>query len=96
MGTLTGAPKLRAMELIRQIEGTPRGAYGGGFGLLDSRGDLDTCIVIRSLRERRGRYTVRVGAGIVADSQPRREADETRHKARGVLCALQLAEEVSA
>lgn len=92
MGTLTGAPKLRAMEILRELEPTARGTYGGAIGVLTRDGDLDSCIVIRSLRERDGTYTVRTGAGVVADSSPEREALETQHKAGAALRALQLAE----
>ena len=83
MGTLTGAPKLRAMELIREAEPFARGFYGGAVGYLLRDGTFDSCIVIRSLRYHPGgRYTTRAGAGIVADSVPERELAETNHKAR--------------
>ena len=92
MGTLTGAPKLRAMELLRQYEATARGYYGGGLGYVTREGDLDSCIVIRSLRWRDGTYVARAGAGIVSDSLPARELEETREKARAPLLAIALAE----
>lgn len=88
MGTLTGAPKLRAAELIRTYEGLRRGSYGGAVGYLRGDGELDTCIVIRSAFVKDGRAIVQAGAGVVADSVPAREAEETVHKASAVLRAL--------
>ncbi len=88
MGTLTGAPKLRAAELIRTYEGLRRGSYGGAVGYLRGDGELDTCIVIRSAFVKDGHAIVQVGAGVVADSVPAREAEETVHKASAVLRAL--------
>jgi anthranilate synthase component 1 len=95
MGTLTGAPKLRAMELIRETEPGSRGFYGGAVGYLLQDGSFDTCIVIRSLRWRSGVYTTRAGAGIVAESRPERELAETVHKSRACLEAVALAEGVT-
>lgn len=92
MGTLTGAPKLRAAELIRQYEGTRRGSYGGAVGYLRGDGELDTCIVIRSAFTRGGKAIVQAGAGVVSDSVPQREADETAHKASNVLRAIAAAQ----
>ena len=91
-GTLSGAPKLRAVELLRETEGSPRGFYGGAVGYLTADGDLDTCIVIRALRHRDGQYTARAGAGIVRDSDPDRELAEVHHKMSAVLSALTAAE----
>ncbi len=88
MGTLTGAPKLRAMELIRELEPTARGYYGGAVGYLAAGGDFDTCICIRSMRYKTDTYHTRAGAGVVADSQPVRELDETTSKARACLSVL--------
>lgn len=88
MGTLTGAPKLRASELLREAEGVRRGSYGGAVGYLDGAGDMDTCIVIRSAFVQDGVATVQAGAGVVRDSDPQAEADETLHKAYAVLHAL--------
>ena len=88
MGTLTGAPKLRATELLRELEGTRRGSYGGAVGYLRGGGDFDTCIVIRSAFVKDGVATVQAGAGVVRDSNPQSEADETLHKAYAVLHAL--------
>ena len=88
MGTLTGAPKLRAAELVRALEGGRRGSYGGSVGYLRGDGELDTCIVIRSAFVADGRALVQAGAGVVADSVPAAEAAETVHKARAVLEAV--------
>ena len=88
MGTLTGAPKLRAVELVRALEGERRGSYGGSVGYLRGDGELDTCIVIRSAFVADGRALVQAGAGVVADSVPAAEAAETVHKARAVLEAV--------
>lgn len=87
-GTLTGAPRLRAMELLRAVEPLARGAYGGALGVLRGDGSLDTAIVIRSAEVWRGMATVRAGAGVVLDSEPHAEAGETRRKAAAVLAAL--------
>jgi len=92
MGTLTGAPKLRAMEIIREVEPTGRGWYGGAVGYLTQQGDFDSCIVIRSLCFADGVYTARSGAGIVVDSDPQRELAETLHKAHAPLLAISRAE----
>ncbi|MDY5785704.1 anthranilate synthase component 1 [Corynebacterium sp.] len=88
MGTLTGAPKLRATELIRELEGQRRGSYGGAVGYLTGSGDMDTCIVIRSAFVTAGTAAVQAGAGVVRDSDPQAEADETFHKAHAVLAAI--------
>lgn len=88
MGTLSGAPKVRAMQLIADAEGTRRGSYGGAVGYFTAHGDLDTCIVIRSAYVEDGIATVQAGAGVVLDSVPQSEADETRNKARAVLRAI--------
>lgn len=81
MGTLSGAPKVRAMQLIAEAEGRRRGSYGGAVGYFTAHGDLDTCIVIRSALVENGIATVQAGAGVVLDSVPQSEADETRNKA---------------
>ena len=88
MGTLTGAPKLRAAELIRTAEGVRRGSYGGSVGYIRGDGELDTCIVIRSAFVADGRALVQAGAGVVADSVPAMEAAESVHKASAVLTAI--------
>ena len=92
MGTLTGAPKLRAAELIRQAEGVRRGSYGGSVGYIRGDGELDTCIVIRSGFVSAGTALVQAGAGVVAASSPTAEAAETVHKARAVLEAVAAAQ----
>ncbi len=91
MGTLTGAPKIRAMQLIRQVEQHTRGSYGGAVGYLTGEGTLDTCIVIRSAYVENGQARVQAGAGVVYDSDPQSEADETRGKAQAVIQAIQMA-----
>jgi anthranilate synthase component 1 len=90
MGTLTGAPKIRAMQLLRQHEGKRRGHYGGAIGYLRGDGSFDTAIVIRAALVENGVASVRAGAGIVHDSVPIHEADETRRKAEAVLRAIAL------
>ncbi|MBU6383892.1 MAG: anthranilate synthase component I family protein [Verrucomicrobia bacterium] len=84
-GTLTGAPKTRAMELIREIEQDDRGIYGGAIVALDGQGNLASCIAIRTALFQDGEMRVRAGAGIVIDSEPQKEADETYHKASTIL-----------
>ncbi len=91
-GTLSGAPKIRAMEIIDDLEPVRRGLYGGALGYLDLRGNLDFCIAIRSFFFRGGRVTMQAGAGIVADSDPQAEQRETEAKAEALLAALRLAE----
>jgi anthranilate synthase component 1 len=91
-GTLTGAPKVRAMELLDELEPTPRGIYGGGVGYFSWTGDADTAIVIRTATVEHGdcdEVHVRAGAGVVADSEPASEYEETEQKVRGVLDALE-------
>ncbi len=90
MGTLTGAPKIKATELIRKIEKKRRGSYGGAVGYINTHGDMDTCIVIRSAYCKDGTAHIQAGAGIVFDSLPPNEADETRSKANAVIHAIQL------
>ncbi len=91
MGTLTGAPKIRAMQLLHEVERIPRGHYGGAIGYLDGAGNLDTAIVIRAALVRDGIAQVRAGAGVVHDSVPILEAHETRRKAEAVLRAIAIA-----
>ena len=90
-GTLTGAPKIRAMEIIDELEPTRRGPYGGAVGYLSYSGNLDSCITIRTIVCHDGRASVQVGAGIVADSDPKTEWLETCSKARGLVLALRMA-----
>jgi anthranilate synthase component 1 len=87
-GTITGCPKVRCMEIVAELEGAPRGAYTGSFGYLNLDGSLDMNILIRSVEVHGRDLSLRAGAGIVADSIPERELEETRAKARGVLRAL--------
>jgi anthranilate synthase component 1 len=94
-GTLTGAPKVRAMELIDELEPVRRGVYGGAVGYLDAAGDLDMAIAIRTAVVRDGTAYVQASAGIVADSDPASEEQETRNKARAVLQALATAATLS-
>ena len=93
-GTLSGAPKIRACQLIAQLENNKRGIYGGAIGYIDFTGNMDTCIAIRIAYQKNGKVFVRSGAGIVADSVPEREFQECLNKARASLKALELAQEV--
>lgn len=93
-GTLSGAPKLRACEIIQKIEKEARGVYGGAIGYIDFSGNMDTCIAIRMAVKQNGRVCVQTGAGIVADSIAEMEYEETENKARAVIEALQRASEV--
>ena len=95
-GTVSGAPKIRAMEILDEIEPVKRGPYAGAVGYVDFRGNLDTCIAIRTIILKGDRAIVQSGAGIVADSVPEREYEETLNKARGLLRAIQVAEEAFA
>ncbi|UYB51355.1 aminodeoxychorismate synthase component I [Xanthomonas sp. AM6] len=88
-GTITGCPKVRCMQIIAELEQTPRGAYTGAFGWLNRDGDMDLNILIRTAEVDGAQAQFRTGAGIVVDSQPERELDETRAKARGLLRALE-------
>jgi anthranilate synthase component 1 len=90
-GTLAGAPKIRAMQIIDELEPVKRGPYGGAVGYLSYTGDLDTCIYIRSALLKDGRLLVQAGGGIVADSEPGYEVRETEAKARAVFDAVELA-----
>jgi len=90
-GTLSGAPKVRAMEIIDELEPTRRGIYGGAILYLDFSGNLDSCIGLRTLVAKRGRAYIQAGAGLVADSVPEREYDESVNKARAVIKALEIA-----
>jgi len=90
-GTVSGAPKIRAMEIIEALEPDRRGIYGGAVGYLDFSGNLDTCIALRTLVLRDGIGRLQAGAGIVADSIPERELVETQIKAEALLSAIRLA-----
>jgi anthranilate synthase component 1 len=91
-GTVTGAPKIRAMEIVAGLEPTPRGIYAGAIGYLDFAGNLDFCIAIRTITVHDGRASVQAGAGVVADSSPVAEFEETRDKARALLQAIEMAQ----
>ena len=91
VGTLSGAPKIRAMQIIDELEPAGRGPYGGGVGYLSYTGDLDTCIYIRSALVKDGRVHIQAGGGIVADSEPGYEVRETEAKAGAVMDAIRLA-----
>ena len=93
-GTLSGAPKIRACEIINELENNKRGIYGGAIGYIDFTGNLDTCIAIRIAFKKNGKVFVRSGAGIVADSVPEKEYQECINKAQAVMTALKLSEEV--
>ena len=93
-GTLTGAPKVRAMELIEELEVVRRGVYGGAVGYFDASGEMDACIAIRTAVVKDGRVHVQAGAGVVYDSQPELELAECANKARALCLATSLAEGV--
>ena len=93
-GTLSGAPKIRACEIIEELEHEPRGVYGGALGYLDFAGNMDTCIAIRMAAKKNGVVTVQAGGGIVADSVPENEYLESANKARAVINAIERASEV--
>jgi anthranilate synthase component 1 len=93
-GTVSGAPKVRAMEIIAELEPTRRGVYAGGVMYLDFSGNLNACIAIRTMLVHKKKAYLQVGAGIVADSQPEREWDETMNKARALLKAVEVAREL--
>ncbi|WP_346356014.1 anthranilate synthase component I [Azotosporobacter soli] len=88
-GTVSGAPKARVMEIIHELEGDQRGVYAGAVGYLDFRGNMDTCIAIRTLAIESGEIILRAGAGIVADSLPEMEYQEVRHKSQAMIKALE-------
>lgn len=88
-GTLSGAPKIRAMQIINELENNKRGIYGGAIGYIDFTGNLDTCIAIRIAYKKRGKVFIRSGAGIVADSDPAKEHQECINKAKAVVSAIE-------
>ena len=91
-GTLSGAPKFRACQIIEELEHNQRGIYGGAIGYIDFSGNLDVCIAIRLAYKKKGELTIRSGAGIVADSVPEKEFQECQNKAKAVVLAVQKAE----
>ena len=92
-GTLSGAPKFRACQIIEELEQSRRGIYGGAVGYIDFAGNLDVCIAIRLVYKKNGEVCIRSGAGIVADSVPDREYEECRNKAMAVIQAVKQAQE---
>ncbi|WP_394325360.1 anthranilate synthase component I family protein [Methanobrevibacter arboriphilus] len=94
-GTLSGAPKIRACEIINELEDNKRGIYGGAIGYISLSGNMDTCIAIRIAFSKKNKVFIRSGAGIVADSVPELEYDESINKAKAVLNALKLAEDIN-
>ena len=90
-GTLSGAPKIRACQIIGELENNKRGIYGGAIGYIDFTGNMDTCIAIRVAYKKNGKVFVRSGAGIVADSVPATEYEECLNKAKASLKALEIA-----
>ncbi len=92
-GTVSGAPKVRAMEIIEGLEPTRRGLYGGAVGYVDFSGNLDTCIALRTLVVRNGAAYIQAGGGVVADSVPEREFEESKNKARALIRAVEFAHE---
>ncbi len=92
-GTVSGAPKVRAMEIIDELESSPRGPYAGAVGYFGPNGIMDTCIAIRTLLFQEDRFIVRVGAGIVADSIPEMEYKEIQNKAAQSIHSLKVAAE---
>ncbi|MFT4106089.1 MAG: anthranilate synthase component I [Lacrimispora sp.] len=94
-GTLSGAPKIRACEIIEELEAEPRGIYGGALGYIDFTGNMDTCIAIRMAVKVKEKVYVQAGGGIVADSVPEKEYEESANKAKAVIRAIETAEEVN-
>ncbi len=91
-GTVSGAPKIRAIEILQELEPTRRGIYAGAIGYLGYDGNIDSCIAIRTLTMKNGKAFIQAGAGIVADSVPENEYEETKNKAKALIRAVQLAE----
>jgi len=89
-GTVSGAPKIRAMQIIDELEPRRRGPYAGAVGYVDFGGAMDTCIALRTIVVKDGRAFVQAGAGVVAESVPESEYEETRNKARGLLVAIDI------
>ena len=88
-GTVSGAPKIRAMEIIDELESTKRKVYAGGIGYFSANGDFDTCIALRTAVTKKNKFYVQAGAGIVADSKPLNEYKETINKAKALLKSLE-------
>jgi len=92
-GTVSGAPKIRAMEIIDELEPVRRGPYAGAVGYVDFNGAMDTCIALRTVVIAGGRASVQSGAGVVADSDPEKEFEETLNKAKGLLVSIEMTNE---
>jgi anthranilate synthase component 1 len=92
-GTVSGAPKIRAMEIIDELEPVRRGPYAGAVGYVDFNGSMDTCIALRTVVVAGGRASVQSGAGVVADSVPEKEFEETLNKAKGLLVSIEMTNE---
>jgi anthranilate synthase component 1 len=91
VGTVSGAPKIRAMQIIDEVEPTRRGPYGGAVGYFDFAGNTDTCIALRTMVWRNGSFDVQAGAGVVADSIPASEYEECKNKAMALLKSVEIA-----
>ncbi len=91
-GTVSGAPKVRAMQVIDELEPTRRGPYAGAIGYIDYRGNIDTCIALRTMVVQDGKVYVQAGCGVVADSKPEAEYQETVNKARAMIRAIEMTE----
>jgi anthranilate synthase component 1 len=89
-GTVSGAPKVRAMQIIDEIEPHRRGPYGGAVGYIDYRGNMDTCIALRTMVVKDGIVHVQAGCGVVADSDPEAEYEETVNKAKALITAIEM------
>ena len=87
-GTVSGAPKIRAMEIIDELEKSRRKVYAGGIGYFSANGEFDTCIALRTAVAKKDKFYVQAGAGIVADSVPKKEYEETVNKAKALISAL--------
>ena len=96
VGTVSGAPKIRAMQIIDEVEPTRRGPYGGAVGYLDFAGNMDTCIALRTIVWRNGTFDVQAGAGVVADSDAKDEELECHNKAKALLAAVPAARRMTA
>ena len=92
-GTVSGAPKIRAMEIIDELEPNKRGPYAGAVGYIDFSGTMDTCIALRTIVLAKGKAYIQSGAGIVADSLPEKEFEETLNKAKGLIVAIDMTTE---
>ena len=95
-GTVSGAPKIRAMEIISELEGEQRGVYAGAVGYFSHSGNLDTAIALRTMVMKDGVAYIQAGGGVVADSDPASEYEESMNKARATLRALEMAEQIAA